>query len=238
MIDKRMLAEYAAALGLPLGEAELERFDRYAELLVEWNERMNLTAIIEPGEIVVKHFVDSLTLLRAFTPPVGATLVDVGTGAGFPSVPVKIVRPDLRVTLLDSLNKRLVFLRELSGALGQEENVCVHARAEEAGRQPGHREQYAFATARAVAHLRELSEYCLPLVRVGGMFAALKGGDVDMELEESRRAVELLGGKIDRIERLVLPDGSRRTIICVKKISQTSTKYPRPHAKMAKNPLA
>ena len=123
-------------------------------------------------------------------------------------------------------------------ALGQEENVCVHARAEEAGRQPGHREQYAFATARAVAHLRELSEYCLPLVRVGGMFAALKGGDVDMELEESRRAVELLGGKIDRIERLVLPDGSRRTIICVKKISQTSTKYPRPHAKMAKNPLA
>ena len=134
MIDKRMLAEYAAALGLPLGEAELERFDRYAELLVEWNERMNLTAITEPGEIVVKHFVDSLTLLRAYTPPVGATLVDVGTGAGFPSVPVKIVRPDLRVTLLDSLNKRLVFLRELSAALGQEENVCVHARAEEAGR--------------------------------------------------------------------------------------------------------
>lgn len=151
---------------------------------------------------------------------------------------MKIVRPDLRVTLLDSLNKRLVFLRELSGALGQEENVCVHARAEEAGRQPGHREQYALATARAVAHLRELSEYCLPLVRVGGMFAALKGGDVDMELEESRRAVELLGGKIDRIERLELPDGSRRTIVCVKKISQTSTKYPRPHAKMAKNPLA
>ena len=111
-------------------------------------------AFTEPGEIVVKHFVDSLTLLRAFTPPVGATLVDVGTGAGFPSVPVKIVRPDLRVTLLDSLNKRLVFLRELSGALGQEENVCVHARAEEAGRQPGHREQYALATARAVAHLR------------------------------------------------------------------------------------
>lgn len=238
MIDKRMLAEYAAALGLPLGEGELERFDRYAELLVEWNERMNLTAITEPGEIVVKHFVDSLTLLRAFTPPVGAALVDVGTGAGFPSVPVKIVRPDLRVTLLDSLNKRLVFLRELSAALGQEENVCVHARAEEAGRQPGHREQYALATARAVAHLRELSEYCLPLVRVGGMFAALKGGDVDVELEESRRAVELLGGKIDRIERLELPDGSRRTIVCVKKISQTSTKYPRPHAKMAKNPLA
>lgn len=176
MIDKRMLAEYAAALGLPLGEAELERFDRYAELLVEWNERMNLTAITEPGEIVVKHFVDSLTLLRAFTPPVGATLVDVGTGAGFPSVPVKIVRPDLRVTLLDSLNKRLVFLRELSGALGQEENVCVHARAEEAGRQPGHREQYALATARAVAHLRELSEYCLPLVRVGGMVRGAQGG--------------------------------------------------------------
>ena len=124
-----MLAEYAAALGLPLGEAELERFDRYAELLVEWNERMNLTAITEPGEIVVKHFVDSLTLLRAFTPPVGATLVDVGTGAGFPSVPVKIVRPDLRVTLLDSLNKRLVFLRELSAcARAAGKRLCPCAR--------------------------------------------------------------------------------------------------------------
>ncbi|MFR9191054.1 MAG: 16S rRNA (guanine(527)-N(7))-methyltransferase RsmG [Anaerotruncus massiliensis (ex Togo et al. 2019)] len=236
MIDKRMLAEYAAALGLPLGEAELERFDRYAELLVEWNERMNLTAITEPGEIVVKHFVDSLTLLRAFTPPVGATLVDVGTGAGFPSVPVKIVRPDLRVTLLDSLNKRLVFLGNYRRARAGRKRLCPCARrgGGQAARTP---EQYALATARA-AHLRELSEYCLPLVRVGGMFAALKGGDVDMELEESRRAVELLGGKIDRIERLELPDGSRRTIVCVKKISQTSTKYPRPHAKMAKNPLA
>ena len=237
MIDKKMLAEYAAAFGIPLGEAELEQFDRYAELLVEWNEKMNLTAITEPGEIVVKHFVDSRTLLRAAAPPAGAKLVDVGTGAGFPSVPVKIVRPDLRVTLLDSLNKRLIFLRELSAALGQE-NECVHARAEEAGRQPAHREQYAFVTARAVAHLRELSEYCLPLAAPGGTFAALKGGDVDAELEESRRAVQLLGGKIERIERLVLPDGSRRTIICIKKISQTSTKYPRPHAKMAKNPLA
>lgn len=236
MIDRKMLAEYAGAMGIALGDPELELFDRYAALLVEWNEKMNLTAITEPAEIVVKHFADSLTLLTAVRPPEGAKLIDVGTGAGFPSVPVKIVRPDLRVTLLDSLNKRLTFLGELSSALGLE-NTRVHARAEEAGRQPAHREQYALATARAVAHLRELSEYCLPFVEVGGMFAALKGGDVDAELEESRRAVQLLGGKIEQIKRLELPDGSRRSIICIQKISQTSTKYPRPHAKMAKNPL-
>ena len=197
---------------------------------------MNLTAIIEPLEIVIKHFIDSLALLTAVELPQGASVIDVGTGAGFPSVPVKIVRPDIRLTLLDSLNKRVVFLGALSAALEQE-NDCIHFRAEEAGRNPEYREQFDLATARAVAHLRELSEYCLPFVRVGGRFAAMKGGDVDAELAESSKAIELLGGEIEKIKHFLLPDDSRRSIIIIKKISQNTTKYPRPSAKIAKNPL-
>ena len=162
MIDQEKLDAYAAGLGIPLTPAQLAQFDLYAQLLVEWNEKMNLTAITDPREIVVKHFVDSLTLLTAVTPPQNATLADVGTGAGFPSVPVHIVRPDLRLTLIDSLQKRLTFLAALSQALGQQ-NTCVHARAEDAGRAAPHREAYDLVTARAVANLRELAEYCLPL---------------------------------------------------------------------------
>ena len=236
MIDLDLLRMGAEGFGVPLDAGQLERFDLYARMLVEWNERMNLTAITEPGEIVVKHFVDSLTLLAAVRPPEGARLIDVGTGAGFPAVPLKIARPDLQVTLLDSLQKRLTFLGELSAALGQE-NACVHARAEEAGRDPAFRERFDLATARAVAHLRELCEYCLPFVKPGGRFVALKGGDMAVELAESEKAVRLLGGKVEELRPLKLPDGSGRTLVVVKKISQTSTKYPRPHAKMAKNPL-
>ena len=236
MIDRAKLKEYASALGISLEDAQLEQFDCYAKTLVEWNQKMNLTAIIEPLEIVIKHFIDSLTLLTAVELPQGASVIDVGTGAGFPSVPVKIVRPDIRLTLLDSLNKRVVFLGALSAALEQE-NDCIHFRAEEAGRNPEYREQFDLATARAVAHLRELSEYCLPFVRVGGRFAAMKGGDVDAELAESSKAIELLGGEIEKIKHFLLPDDSRRSIIIIKKISQNTTKYPRPSAKIAKNPL-
>ncbi len=236
MIDRAKLKEYASALGISLEDAQLEQFDCYAKTLVEWNQKMNLTAIIEPLEIVIKHFIDSLTLLTAVELPQGASVIDVGTGAGFPSVPVKIVRPDIRLTLLDSLNKRVVFLGALSAALKQE-NDCIHFRAEEAGRNPEYREQFDLATARAVAHLRELSEYCLPFVRVGGRFAAMKGGDVDAELAESSKAIELLGGEIEKMKHFSLPDDSRRSIIIIKKISQNTTKYPRPSAKIAKNPL-
>lgn len=236
MIDTEQLRVYCAAMGVSLDAKQLAQFDTYAQTLVEWNEKINLTAIIKPEEIVIKHFVDSVSLLGAVELPKGAKLIDVGTGAGFPSVPVKIVRSDLTLTLLDSLNKRIVFLRELSAALGQK-NECVHFRAEEAGNNANYREKYDLATARAVAHLRELTEYCLPFVKVGGCFAALKGGEIDAEIEESRKAIGMLGGEIERIERFDLPDESKRTIIVIRKISQTSTKYPRPHAKMAKNPL-
>lgn len=236
MIDKGKLKEYAAALGGALDEAMLERFDLYARLLVEWNEKVNLTAITEPGEIVVKHFVDSLTLIPAAELTAGARLIDVGTGAGFPSVPLKIVREDIAVTLLDSLNKRLLFLSELSSALGQD-NLTVHARAEDAGRDPLYRERYTVATARAVANLRELAEYCLPFVEVGGIFTAMKGGDCEQEVTEASAAIEALGGELSGIKKLELPDKSGRSIIIVKKISRISTIYPRTHAKMVKNPL-
>lgn len=223
-------------MGIDITQEQMEKLDRYAEVLMEWNEKMNLTAIKKPEEIVTKHFVDSLTLLRALDLAEGARLIDVGTGAGFPSVPLKVLRPDLRLTLLDSLNKRITFLSALSGELGQE-NLCVHARAEEAGQNPAYRQQYDVATARAVAHLRDLMEYCLPLVKVNGVFAAMKSGEIDVELAEAQKAVKLLGGSVEKIHRFTLPDGSARSIVLVRKISQTSPKYPRPHAKIAKMPL-
>lgn len=236
MIDRQLLREYCVAQQILLTDEQLAQFDDYANMLVEWNKKINLTAIVQPDEIVIKHFVDSLMLLRVFTPAQGANVVDVGAGAGFPSVPVKIARPDIKLTLMDSLNKRIVFLQELSAQLLQQNN-CVHLRAEEAGMQAQYREQFDLATARAVAHLRELAEYCLPMVRVGGTFAALKSGETETEMREAARAISVLGGRVERVERFNLPDGSGRSIVLIKKISQTSTKYPRPHAKIAKKPL-
>lgn len=237
MIRKDYLKEISMAEGIDLTDPQLEQYDRYAGLLVEWNEKINLTAITEPDEIVVKHFLDSLLLLKAVSIPEGGRVIDVGTGAGFPSLPCAIARPDLRLTLLDSLNKRIIFLEELTRALGREA-VCIHARAEEGGRDPGLREKFDLATARAVASMRELSEYCLPFVKVGGIFAALKGYEIEDELDEAKPAIKLLGGEIQEVQKKILPDGSRRGIVLIRKISQTSTKYPRPSAKIKKNPLS
>lgn len=236
MIDTNYLSRIAGERGFALGEDTLAGFDRYAELLVEWNERINLTAITAPEEICVKHFLDSILLLSKTELPQGAALIDVGTGAGFPAVPCALVRPDLRVTLLDSLQKRIGFLQELTAALGVSAD-CVHARAEDGGKDARCRERYDCATARAVAHLRELSEYCLPFVKVGGVFAALKGGDIEQELAEAKPAIRLLGGQVEAVESYTLPDGSGRSLVKIRKISQTPTKYPRNAAKMKKQPL-
>lgn len=178
MIDKTYLESVCAAQSLPFSPELSEKLDQYAQLLVEWNEKMNLTAITEPNDIAVKHFADSLLLLNALDIPKNASLIDVGTGAGFPSVPVGLARPDLKVTLLDSLQKRITFLEILCAQLSLPA-VCVHGRAEEMGRQAAFRERFDVATARAVANLRELAEYCLPFVKVGGTFAALKGYDIE-----------------------------------------------------------
>lgn len=230
------LGSMAADYGISLTGEMLSEFEVYASLLTEWNQKMNLTAITDPGEVAVKHFLDSLLVLRALEVPQGASLIDVGTGAGFPAVPMRIVRGDLRVTLLDSLRKRIAFLSALSDALGQA-NDLIHGRAEEYGRRPDCREKFDLATARAVAALPALCEYCLPFVRVGGCFIALKGGDVEEEAAAAAEAVRLLGGRITDVRSFVLPDSSARSIIIIKKISHTPAKYPRISVKITKSPL-
>lgn len=236
VFPKDILRAQALEYGLALTEVQLGKLECYAETLVEWNEKMNLTAITAPEEIAVKHFLDSLLLLSAVELPKGAALIDVGTGAGFPSLPCKLVREDLQVTLLDSLNKRVTFLKALCAALGVEA-AAIHARAEEGGRMPQLRERFDVATARAVANLRELAEYCLPFVKVGGVFVALKGYEIEEELEAAKKGVRELGGRVRKVEKYCLPDESRRSIIVIEKISQTALKYPRPSAKIAKAPL-
>lgn len=236
MINKDFLHKLCMEQGLKLNQKQLELFDIYAQTLVEWNEKINLTAITQPDDIVVKHFADSLLLLNAVTPPQGCKMIDVGTGAGFPSVPVKIAREDIKLTLLDSLNKRINFLTELSKALELETNA-IHSRAEDGGRKTELREKFDIATARAVAHLRELSEYCLPFVKVGGYFVALKGYEIENEMEEAKKAICILGGQVERVEKYTLGEDNKRAIVVIKKVAPTPVKYPRQSGKIAKCPL-
>ena len=235
-ISKEMLKSDAQKFGLELDETALGRFDEYADILIEWNEKMNLTAITDPQEIVTRHFIDSLTLLDAIDIPEKAKIIDVGTGAGFPSVPLLIARPDLKITMLDSTGKKLNFLFTVLEQLGLSAEMA-HMRGEEAGRNSDYREKFDYAAARAVADLRTLCEYCIPLVKIGGYFAAMKGPDVEMELREAGNAINILGGELESVKNLVLPDGSGRNIVLIKKISQTSPKYPRVSAQISKRPL-
>lgn len=236
MIDQIFLQEGAAAHDISLTEQQTAAFDRYAALLVEYNQKVNLTAITEPREIVIKHFIDSLLLLKSLPLAQDSSLIDVGTGAGFPGLPIAIARPDLHLTLLDSLQKRVLFLEQAAEQVGVQA-VCIHDRAEEAGRRPALREKFHCATARAVARLRELSEFCLPYVRVGGHFVALKGYEIEEELEEALPAITKLGGKVLRVDKYVLPMDNRRAVVVIEKISQTPPKYPRSFAKIKKSPL-
>lgn len=218
----------------PLNGKALERLDRYAELLIEWNGRMNLTAIVEPEEIAVKHFLDCLMLLKYVDIPNGAEVIDIGTGAGFPGVVLKIARPDIKLTLLDSLQKRIGFLDDLCSELGLEVTT-IHSRAEDGARDL--REKYDLAVARAVANMRVLCEYCLPYVKVGGRFAALKGASAAEETSSAENAIRLLGGELESLDLYNLLDSGERGLIAVKKISQTSPKYPRNPGKISKQPL-
>lgn len=231
-----MLEQYADEYGIALPPGALEQFELYARMLVEGNEKINLTAITLPEEIAVKHFLDSLLLLKAMEIPEGSAVIDVGTGAGFPGIPLKIARPDLSLTLLDSLGKRVRFLSELSDALGQKNSV-IHGRAEQSGREQGLREEFYLATARGVASLPALSEYCLPFVKPGGVFAAMKGPDVEPEADMARRALSMLGAELMEIKPFDLPQNQKRTIILIKKISRLSPKYPRTAVKITKTPL-
>jgi len=234
--DRDVLINAAKDMEMQLTENNLSDFGIYADLLYEWNQKMNLTAIREPEKVSLLHFADSLSLLKVFELADGQKVIDVGTGAGFPGVPLKIMRGDIKLTLLDSLNKRIVFLDELSKCLKQS-NETIHARAEDGGKNPDLREQFDVAVSRAVASLPLLAEYCLPYVCVGGYFIAYKGPGLEAELDDGERVTELLGGKLEKSEKLILSDGSERNIIIIKKISQTSPKYPRSSANIAKKPL-
>ena len=236
MLPTGLLQSAAAEYGISLSEEMLRRFSDYASLLVTWNEHVNLTAITDGEGIAVRHFLDSLLLLPALAPKEGASLIDVGCGAGFPSLPLKIARGDLRVTLLDSLGKRVRFLEELCGRLALPAE-CLHLRAEEGAKRPALREAFDYAAARAVAALPALCELCLPFVSVGGTFAAMKGPGAPEELEAAGRAIRLLGGEVEEVREFTLPDESRRNVILIRKISHTPPKYPRAFAKISKSPL-
>lgn len=235
-ISKELLLSGAAEYGVTLDDKAVERFNIYAEMLVERNKVMNLTAITESDDIVRKHFVDSLSLLSVIDIPMYAKVIDVGTGAGFPGIPLLIARPDLNMTLLDSTKKRLTFIEDVSRETMLEPEI-LHSRAEDAGKSGEYREKYDLATARAVSNLRDLSEYCLPFVKKGGVFAPMKSAKADEEVATAQKAIHVLGGQISKKVSFDLNGAGARTVIVIKKISQTPTKYPRPSAKMAKFPI-
>ena len=226
------IIEQFAAAGLSIDKKQAEKLVCLCDFMVEYNKNVNLTSITEFSEVVVKHFIDSVLPFTMFELKQGASFIDVGTGAGFPSLPLLIYRPDLNATLCDSLNKRCVYLQQACEHLGIKARI-VHARSEELGRKE--RERYDAACARAVAALPVLTEYCLPFVKIGGTFAALKSVNEDISAGEN--AVKLLGGKISKVRDYSLPNGDARRLVLVKKVSQTPTKYPRNSANIAKKPL-
>lgn len=234
----KYMSEAAEEFGVELTEKQLQQFDRYFELLVEWNEKMNLTAITEPQEVAIKHMIDSLSAWDDERLKNVKSMIDVGTGAGFPGIPLKIYKPELKLTLLDSLNKRVKFLQTVVDELGLENVECIHARAEEGARNPKLREKFDLAVSRAVARLPVLAEYCLPFVKVGGVFAALKGMKFAEEAAEAEKALKVLGGAVAESVELRLPnlDDKRAVIYAVKK-KATPKQYPRKAGTPDKNPL-
>lgn len=234
MIDKVRFSNLCEQNGILLDDVMLERFDTYARLLVEWNEKMNLTAITEPKEIELKHFLDSLMLVKYYDLQNVSKAIDVGAGAGFPSMPILIYKPEIQFTLLDSLNKRLTFLSTVNSELGLDAKL-VHSRAEVSGQEENYREKFDLATARAVAPMNVLSEYCIPFVKEGGAFVALKGSNDDVS--EASNAIEVLGGRLESNISYELGGTEPRTIAVVRKISQTPTQYPRKSKKISTKPL-
>lgn len=227
-------------LGIVLSERQIGQFYQYYELLIEWNKVMNLTAITELDDVVVKHFLDSLSFVKAVPDraKLEATMIDVGTGAGFPGIPLKIAFPGLQVTLLDSLNKRVKFLDEVIHQLGLEGISTVHGRAEDFGRDGAYREQYDYAVSRAVANIATLSEYCMPFVKVGGVFVSYKSGKIDEELESGKKAVHLLGGKVSEVVKFQLGGTEvERAFVVIEKREATAKRYPRKAGMPTKEPL-
>ncbi len=233
---EEIINKYLKEINIELKKEQTEKFYKYMNLLLEWNEKINLTAITEPEEVILKHFVDSLTISKYIEK--GSKLVDMGTGAGFPGIPLKILREDIEITLADSLNKRINFLNEVIKELNLKNIQTVHTRAEEFGKNKKYRESFDIATSRAVANLSTLSEYLIPLVKPNGKVICMKGSEVKEEVEMAKKAIEILGGKIEQKESFNLPNSDmKRNLVIIKKVKATPAKYPRKPGMPAKEPI-
>ncbi|MGC8825902.1 MAG: 16S rRNA (guanine(527)-N(7))-methyltransferase RsmG [Anaerolineae bacterium] len=234
----KLLAEGARRFGLALTPAQLEQFRKYCDELMEWNRRFNLTAIEERDQIQVKHFLDSLSLLTVWRPEGQPSVMDVGAGAGFPGLPLKIVCPQLRLTLVEAAAKKVEFLRHIIALLGLSDVIALHERAEALGRRPPYREQYDLVVARAVAALPELAEYTLPFARVGGLVAAYKGPAAAQEVQAAEFALAVLGGRLERLVRVEVPGlAEERCLVLIRKAAPTPAQYPRRPGIPHKRPL-
>lgn len=235
---RKMLEEGALQLGAALDEDKIGLLLRHKEMMLEWNKVMNLTAIEDEKDIIIRHFLDSLSVIPVIDRINPESLIDIGTGAGFPGIPLKIARQGIKVTLLDSLNKRINFLNELLGELKIDRVRTIHMRAEEAGAEADFREKYDVAVSRAVAQMPVLAEYCLPFVRNGGYFIAFKGEDAGEEVKTAQKAIDILGGEIEEIKSIKLPFSDMvHSIIIIKKVRHTPGNYPRKPGKPSKNPI-
>ena len=223
-------------LNISLSEMQINQFIRFYEMLIEKNKVMNLTAITEFDEVIDKHFLDSLNLFRLIDLNSEKRILDLGTGAGFPGIPLKIAFPKIKITLVDSLNKRVMFLNDVVNQLGLEDVECVHARAEDLANKKEYREEYDICVSRAVANLSTLSEYCIPFVKVGGNFISYKSGDCDEEINSSKAAIKKLGARISKVENFEIKDMGRSFVV-IDKISSTPSKYPRKAGLPSKEPL-
>ena len=234
----KKLAEAFDALNIAYTDETLNQFKSYMDGVIDWNEKVNLTAITEHDEFIVKHFIDSVLCVGFDEYKAAKKVIDVGTGAGFPGVPLSIVSPDKKFVLMDSLNKRLKIIDELTAGIGVMNVETVHARAEELAKNKAHREQYDICVSRAVANLTPLSEYCLPFIKVGGYLLAYKGPDADAELADAKKAISILGGHVEKVEKAQLEDfGLDHRIIFIKKVKNTPAKHPRKAGTPAKEPL-
>lgn len=235
----RQFDEKLKELDITLSEKQQEQFYRYYELLVEWNKVMNLTGITEYEEVNEKHFIDSLSLVKVLDISKINTVIDVGTGAGFPGIPLKIAFPHLKVTLLDSLNKRIKYLDTVIDELELKDIHTIHGRAEEYARKEEYREKYDLAVSRAVANLSTLSEYCVPYVKVGGMFVPYKSGEIDEEVKAAQMAIKVLGGKQTEVVKFTLPGSDiNRSFVKIQKVKSTGKKFPRRAGLPAKEPIS
>lgn len=233
----KLLIDACKNFGIELDSLKVSQFLKYMELMLLWNEKINLTAITQEKEIILKHFADSVSLLK-FIDLKGKSFIDVGTGAGFPGIPLKIAEPSAKVTLIDSLNKRINFLNTVISEISLSDIICIHTRAEEGGKNPDLREKFDVCVSRAVSELSVLAEYCLPFVKVGGTFVSFKGPDIKNELDNGKKSIDILGGEVETIENVKIPfTDIKHSLIMIKKVRQTPVKYPRKSGKASKSPI-